>query len=341
MYYKPDINLAFSSVEYIHREVYYGWLFRYAHMNGASFFFLVVYLHIIRNLVFGSYAHPRQLVWFSGCIILFLMICTAFMGYVLPWGQMSLWGATVITNIVTAIPFVGVDIVEWFWGGFSVDDATLNRFYSLHFFLPFVILGLSIVHVILLHEFGSNNPLGVSSKQDYVNFFPGYIVKDFTSWMVFFWIFCYFVFFDPNYFSHPDNYILGNSLVTPSHIVPEWYFLPLYAVLRSIPNKLLGLVVLILFLLCFFFLPWFTGAFMFSRSLFFKKILQSFIYLFIVNLIVLGWIGGKPVEDPYLFIGQVSTFLYFFLYVCFFLCNYIEYRFYAYYISWINKFKKN
>lgn len=225
MFYKADINMAFTSVEYINRELYYGWLVRYIHMNGASIFFLVVYLHMSKHILYGSYTYPRQVLWFSGMIIFILMMATAFVGYVLPWGQMSLWGATVITNIFSAIPVIGIDFVYWLWGGLSVENATLSRFYSLHFLLPFVILALSFIHLVFLHEFGSNNPLGIISKTDNIPFYLNYIIKDLYSWICLFFFFSYFVFFNVNFFGHPDNYIAGDFMVTPTQIVPEWYFL--------------------------------------------------------------------------------------------------------------------
>jgi len=325
MYYKSDIGLAFGSIEYISREVYYGWLVRYIHMNGASVFFLVVYVHMLRNLLYNSYAYPRQILWVSGVIIFFCMIITAFLGYVLPWGQMSLWGATVITSIVTAVPVIGLDVVEWLWGGFSVDDATLNRFYSLHFLFPFIILGLSIVHIILLHEFGSNNPIGISAKQDSINFFPGYIIKDMYSWFMLFIFMGILVFFMPNLLGHPDNYILGNALVTPTHIVPEWYFLPLYAILRSIPSKLMGLVVLVFAILTLVLLPWIVGSVLLVRSIYFKPFLKYVMVIVVINCLLLGWVGGKPVEAPYYTIGQIVTFMYFVLFYSLFFINIIEF----------------
>lgn len=245
MHYTPHIDLAFSSVEHIMRDVNNGWLIRYIHANGASMFFIVVYCHIFRGLYYGSYMQPRQLLWCSGVIIFILMMGTAFMGYVLPWGQMSFWGATVITSLVTAVPVIGQYIVEWLWGGFIVDNATLNRFFSLHFFLPFIIAGLSLLHLALLHKDGSNNPLGISSASDKIPFYPYFVIKDTFAFFSFLLIFILFVFYFPNVLGHPDNYIPADSLHTPAHIVPEWYFLPFYAILRAIPDKLYGVILMI------------------------------------------------------------------------------------------------
>lgn len=325
MFYKADINMAFTSVEYINRELYYGWLVRYIHMNGASIFFLVVYLHMSKHILYGSYTYPRQVLWFSGMLIFFCMMATAFMGYVLPWGQMSLWGATVITNIFSAIPVIGVDFVYWLWGGLSVENATLSRFYSLHFLLPFVILGLSIIHLVFLHEFGSNNPLGIISRVDSMKFYLNYIIKDLYSWLLLLLFFGFFVFFHANYFGHPDNYILGDFMVTPNQIVPEWYFLPLYAILRSVPSKLGGLIVLGIAVLFFLFWPYFIGVFQAIRNSLFKPFLKVIIPLFFFNLLLLGWIGGQSVEPLYLFLGQLSIFVYFFFFVLLIFFNIIEF----------------
>ena len=254
MHYTPHIDYAFSSIEHIMRDVNNGWLIRYLHANGASIFFIVVYCHIFRGLYYGSYTKPRGLLWGSGVVIFILMMATAFMGYVLPWGQMSFWGVTVITNLFSAIPFIGKSIVEWLWGGFSVDNATLNRFFSLHYLLPFLIAGMTIVHLALLHQHGSNNPLGVDTKVNKIPFYPYFYVKDLLSFFFLLWLFSLFVFFHPNAMGHPDNYIPADSLQTPAHIVPEWYFLPFYAILRAIPHKVGGVVfmggsLVILFLL--------------------------------------------------------------------------------------------
>jgi len=322
MHYKSDIMLAFSSVEYILRDVKYGWLLRYLHSNGASFFFIVVYLHMLRSLLFGSYKYPRHLLWTSGVIIFVLMIATAFFGYILPWGQMSFRAATVIISVFSAIPLIGDEIIYWLWGGFSVDDATLNRFYSLHYLFPFLILALSIIHLIFLHEFGSNNPLGISFRSDGIFLAPYYIVKDMFGLNVILILMAFFIFWIPNYMGHPDNYILGNPLITPPHIVPEWYFSPLYAVLRSIPNKLLGVIGLAMAILALLFLPLIIGKWSLIRSLYFKPFIKMLIAVFVINCIILGWIGGQPVISPYYFIGQISTFVYFFNFFLFFIFSF-------------------
>jgi len=245
MHYTAHIDLAFSSVEHIMRDVNNGWLIRYAHANGASMFFIVVYCHIFRGLYYGSYIHPRELLWCSGVLMFILMMATAFMGYVLPWGQMSFWGATVITSLFTAIPFIGSVIVDWLWGGFTVSNATLNRFFSLHFFLPFALAGLSLLHLALLHKDGSNNPLGVDSHVDKISFYPYFFVKDLFAFFSFLFFFFIFLFYFPNILGHPDNYIPADPMQTPPHIVPEWYFLPYYAILRSIPDKLGGVLAIL------------------------------------------------------------------------------------------------
>ena len=311
MNYTAHIDYAFDSVERIMRDVNHGWLLRYIHMNGASFFFIVVYIHIFRGLYYGSYKAPREILWILGVLILLLMMATAFMGYVLPWGQMSFWGATVITNLFSAIPLVGESIVTWLWGGFSVDNPTLNRFFSLHFVLPFVIVGVVILHLVALHRFGSNNPIGidVKGKQDTIPFHPYYTIKDLFGLSVFATIFAAAVFFFPNFMGHPDNYIPANPMVTPAHIVPEWYFLPFYAILRSIPDKLGGVVAMVLAILILLFLP-FTNMSKLRSSAF--RPLYSFSYWFLVStFLLLGWVGQKPVETPFVEIGMVTTVLYF------------------------------
>lgn len=308
MHYTPHADLAFISVEHIMRDVNYGWLLRYMHLNGASFFFLVVYIHMFRGLYYGSFNKPRELLWIVGVIILFLMILTAFMGYVLPWGQMSFWAATVITNLASVVPFIGNLIVLWLWGGFSVDNATLNRFFSLHYLMPFVIVALVILHIIFLHEDGSSNPLGVSSAVDQIPF-PYYIVKDIYGIVWFAFFYAYFVFFEPNTLGHPDNYIPANPMVTPTHIVPEWYFLPFYAILRSVPNKTFGVVLLLASILVLIILPFFGSAQI--RSFTFRPLYKFLFWFFVVNCLLLGWIGGKPIESPYYELGQFFTIFYF------------------------------
>lgn len=313
MHYVPHVSLAFDSVEHIMRDVNYGWLIRYCHANGASVFFIVVYLHIFRGLYYGSYMHPRGWLWASGVLIFILMMATAFMGYVLPWGQMSFWGATVITNLFSAVPVYGGLIVEWLWGGFSVDQATLNRFYSLHYLLPFIIAGVTMLHLCLLHKYGSNNPLGINTDITSVPFYPYFYVKDFFSFWVFLFGYLSLVFFAPNMLGHPDNYIPANPMVTPAHIVPEWYFLPFYAILRSIPNKLGGVLAMFGAIAVWLLLPIINISS--SRSNIFKP-LTSLNYWFIVsNFLILGWIGQQPVEYPFMEIGMFSTLLYFLLFL--------------------------
>ena len=313
MHYTPHVDLAFLSVEHVMRDVNYGYFLRYAHANGASAFFFIVYLHMLKGLYFGSYAYPRQILWSSGVVILLVMIMTAFMGYVLPWGQMSFWAATVITNLFSAIPYIGLDLVYWVWGGFSIDNPTLNRFFSLHYLLPFVILGVVIFHLICLHNWGSNNPLGLNTKIDTFSFTPFFFLKDFSYLNVFLFGVSIFVFFFPNYLGHPDNYILANPLVTPNHIVPEWYFLPFYAILRALPDKLLGTVFLALSIIVLLVLPFFSTLTI--RSSYFKPFFQIFFWLFVVVGLTLGWVGGKPIEPTYYFVGQFSTFSYFFYFL--------------------------
>jgi len=311
MHYTPHVSLAFNSVEHIMRDVNYGWLLRYLHANGASMFFIVVYVHICRGLYFGSYKAPREILWWLGLVIFLLMMATAFMGYVLPWGQMSFWGATVITNLFSAFPVVGKSIVTWLWGGFSVDNATLNRFYSLHFLLPFAILGVVILHIVALHTSKSNNPLGIDIKgpQDTLPFHPYYTVKDLFGLGVFLTIFSLFVFFAPNYMGHADNYIPANPLVTPAHIVPEWYFLPYYAILRSVPDKLGGVVLMFGSILLMFAMPWLD--FSRVRSARFRPIYKQAYWVFVINAVILGYIGGQPPEGMYIVIGRIATTYYF------------------------------
>lgn len=309
MHYTPHVDLAFLSVEHIMRDVEGGWLLRYMHANGASMFFIVVYLHMFRGLYYASYVSPRETVWIVGVVLLLLMIITAFIGYVLPWGQMSFWGATVITSLASAIPVVGDTIVTWLWGGFSVDNATLNRFFSLHYLLPFIIAGASLVHLAALHQYGSNNPLGCLSTVDKISFYPYFYVKDLVGWVLFAIFFSIFVFYAPNYLGHPDNYIPANPMSTPPHIVPEWYFLPVYAILRSIPNKLGGVAAIALVFLCLFLLPWLNTSPI--RSSTFRPIHRKAFWVLVADCLLLGWIGQKPVEDPYVFVGQLATVVFF------------------------------
>jgi len=311
MHYTPNVDMAFASVEHIMRDVEGGWFLRYLHANGASMFFIVVYLHILRGLYYGSYASPRELVWIIGVVILLLMIITAFIGYVLPWGQMSFWGATVITSLASAIPVVGLDITYWLWGGFSVDNATLNRFFSLHYLLPFIIVGASIVHIAALHQYGSNNPLGTYAGVDKVSFYPYFYVKDLIGWVVFIVFFSVFIFFYPNTLGHPDNYIPANPMSTPAHIVPEWYFLPVYAILRSIPNKLGGVAAIGLVFACLFALPFLHTSPI--RSSTFRPIYKKLYWFLVADCVLLGWIGMQPVEAPYVIVGQIAS-VFFFVY---------------------------
>jgi quinol-cytochrome oxidoreductase complex cytochrome b subunit len=311
MQYTPHVDMAFNSVERIMRDVNQGWLIRYVHMNGASMFFLVVYIHIFRGLYYGSYKPPREVLWWLGLVILLLMMATAFMGYVLPWGQMSFWGATVITNLFSAIPLVGESIVTWLWGGFSIDNPTLNRFFSLHYLLPFVIVGVVVLHIVALHKVRSNNPLGVEIKgpKDSIPFHPYYTAKDFFGIGVFLIVFMGFVFFAPNYMGHPLNYVPANPLVTPPHIVPEWYFLPFYAILRSIPDKLLGVIAMFASILILFVLPWLDTSKV--RSARFRPVYKQLFWVFLADCILLGWVGAMPAEGHYLVIGRFATAYYF------------------------------
>lgn len=313
MHYVPHIDFAFNSVEHIMRDVNYGWMLRYIHANGASFFFIVVYIHIFRGLYYGSYIKPRDFLWCSGVIIFILMMATAFLGYVLPWGQMSFWGATVITNLFSVIPFIGKNIVNWLWGGFSVDNPTLNRFFSLHFFLPFLIAGFSLVHLILLHQYGSNNPLGFEIKSENIPFYPYYYVKDLFGVIVTFIIFFIFLSYYPNQLGHPDNYIMADPMKTPLHIVPEWYFLPFYAILRSIPNKTGGVIAMFSSLIILFLIPYIQSSEV--RSTLFRPLYKFFYWILVISFLLLGWIGQMPVEYPFIEIGILSMIYYFFFFL--------------------------
>ena len=309
MHYTPNVDFAFNSVEHIMRDVNNGWLIRYTHANVASFFFIFVYMHIGRGLYYGSYKSPRVLVWSIGTIILILMIATAFLGYVLPYGQMSLWGATVITNLLSAIPVFGQDIVELIWGGFSVNNATLNRFFSLHYLLPFLLAALAVAHLIALHVHGSSNPNGVTSNGDRYAMHPYFIFKDLVTIFAFFLILSIIVFFYPNLLGHSDNYIPADPMVTPASIVPEWYLLPFYAILRSIPNKLLGVVAMFGSLLILLILPLVDLSRI--RGSTFRPLMKLAFWFFVVDFFILMWIGSQHPNSPYLEIGQVATVFYF------------------------------
>ena len=311
MHYTPHVDHAFNSVEHIMRNVNHGWLIRYIHANGASMFFLAVYIHIFRGMYYGSYKAPREVLWILGVIIYLLMMAAAFMGYVLPWGQMSLWGATVITNLFGAIPLVGDSIATWLWGGFSVDNPTLNRFFSLHYLIPFLIFGIVILHIWALHVPGNNNPVGISVKsvQDTVPFHPYYTVKDGFALVVFMILFSYFVFFAPNVLGHADNYIPANPLVTPAHIVPEWYLLPFYAILRAVPDKLGGVIAMVGAIFILFVLPWLDTSKI--RSARYRPLFKQFFLIFVVNCLVLGYLGAMPAEGVYITLARISTIYYF------------------------------
>ncbi len=310
MHYTPNVLEAFDSVEHIMRDVNNGWLIRYLHSNTASAFFFIVYLHIGRGIYYGSYKAPRTLVWVIGTVILVLMMATAFLGYVLPYGQMSLWGATVITNLMSAIPWVGQDIVEFIWGGFSVNNATLNRFFSLHFVLPFVLAALALMHLIALHDSaGSGNPLGISANCDRLPFAPYFIFKDLITIFIFIIVLSIFVFFMPNALGDSENYVMANPMQTPPAIVPEWYLLPFYAILRSIPNKLLGVIAMFSALLILLAMPYTDMSKI--RGIQFRPFSKIAFYIFVANFLILMQLGAKHVESPFIELGQISTILYF------------------------------
>jgi ubiquinol-cytochrome c reductase cytochrome b subunit len=311
MNYTAHVDYAFASVERIMRDVDFGWLVRYIHMNGASFFFIVVYIHIFRGLYYGSYKAPRELLWILGVVILLLMMATAFMGYVLPWGQMSFWGATVITNLFSAIPLIGENIVTWLWGGFTVDNPTLNRFFSLHFLLPFVIAGVVILHIAALHQHGSNNPLGIDikNKGDTIPFHPYYTVKDLFGVGVLLTVFMAVVSYAPNYMGHPDNYVEANPLVTPPHIVPEWYFLPFYAILRAVPDKLGGVIAMFAAIAVLFVLPWLDRSPI--RSAKFRPVYFVLFWVLLADCILLGFCGANPPEGIWVVLSRIGTVYYF------------------------------
>ncbi len=311
MNYQPNTMLAFDSIQHIMRDVNYGWLLRYVHQNGASMFFIVVFVHIFRGMYYGSYKYPRELLWILGVALLLLMMATAFMGYVLPWGQMSYWGATVITNLFSAFPIVGEPIVTWLWGGFSVDQPTLNRFFSLHYLLPFVIVGVTFLHVVALHITGSNNPLGIDVKtpQDTLPFHPYYTAKDSVGLCVYLLVFACLVFFAPNLLGDPNNFIPANPLQTPADIVPEWYFLPFYAILRSVPNKLGGVCMMFGSIAVLFILPWLDTSKV--RSARFRPIYRKLIWVWVLAVVALGICGANKPEGIYVVVGRVATAYYF------------------------------
>ena len=326
MHYTPHVDMAFNSVEHIMRDVNYGWLLRYMHANGASMFFIAVYIHIFRGMYFGSYKAPREVLWMIGVLIYLVMMATAFMGYVLPWGQMSFWGAKVITNLFSAIPFFGDTITTWLWGGYSVDNPTLNRFFSLHFLLPFVLVGLVGLHIWALHVPGNNNPTGVNvkSSQDTVSFHPYYTMKDAFAICVFMMFYSAFTFFSPNYLGHAVNYMPANPLATPAHIVPEWYYLPFYAILRAIPDKLGGVIAMFGSILILFLLPWLDTSRV--RSGTYRPIFKQIFWIFVLVCITLGFAGSGPPDNYFLsheaappdewhltykLVGQIATVCYF------------------------------
>jgi ubiquinol-cytochrome c reductase cytochrome b subunit len=311
MHYTPHVDMAFQSVEHIMRDVNYGWLLRYMHANGASMFFIAVYIHMFRGMYYGSYKAPREILWMIGVVIYLIMMATAFMGYVLPWGQMSFWGAKVITNLFSAIPFVGDAITTWLWGGFAVDNPTLNRFFSLHYLLPFVLAAVVGLHIWALHVTGNNNPTGVSVKgqQDTLPFHPYYTMKDAFAIVVFMMFYAAWVFFSPNYLGHAINYEVANPLSTPAHIVPEWYYLPFYAILRAIPDKLGGVIAMFGSILILFALPWLDTSKVRSGN--YRPLFKGFFWIFVVVCIALGYLGSKPAEGAYVIWSRILTAYYF------------------------------
>jgi quinol-cytochrome oxidoreductase complex cytochrome b subunit len=311
MHYTPQSDLAFASIEHIMRDVNYGWLIRYAHANGASMFFIALYIHMFRAFYYGSYKEPREVLWILGVLIYLLTIATAFLGYVLPWGQMSFWGATVITSLFSAIPLVGESITTWLWGGFAVDNATLNRFFALHYLLPFMIAGVVVLHIWALHVFGSNNPAGLEARsaKDTLPFHPYFTIKDGFALVCFLLFYAWFVFYVPNYLGHADNYIEANPMQTPAHIVPEWYYLPFYAILRSIPSKLGGTVAMFAAVLIIVFVPWLDTSRIKSAT--YRPLYKIFFWLFVACCVLLGYMGSKPPEGIYVVAARLLTVYYF------------------------------
>uniref|UniRef100_A0AAU7E4Z9 Cytochrome b n=1 Tax=Kinosternon scorpioides consors TaxID=3035466 RepID=A0AAU7E4Z9_9SAUR len=307
MHYSSDMSLAFSSITHTIRDVHYGWLIRNLHANGASLFFMCIYVHIGRGIYYGSYLYKET--WNTGVMLLLLTMATAFMGYVLPWGQMSFWGATVITNLLSAIPYIGTSLVQWIWGGFSVDNATLTRFFTLHFLLPFTIAGLAMMHLLFLHETGSNNPTGLNPNTDKIPFHPYFSYKDLLGVTLMLALLLMLTLFSPNLLGDPDNFIPANPLITPPHIKPEWYFLFAYAILRSIPNKLGGVLALLSSILILFMLP--TLHTSKQRATMFRPFTQILFWMLAADLLILTWIGGQPVETPFILIGQMASITYF------------------------------
>nr|YP_010949707.1 cytochrome b [Psenes maculatus]YP_010949733.1 cytochrome b [Ariomma regulus]WMI35533.1 cytochrome b [Psenes maculatus]WMI35559.1 cytochrome b [Ariomma regulus] len=314
MHYTPDVESAFASVAHICRDVNFGWLIRNLHANGASFFFICIYLHIGRGLYYGSYLYKET--WNVGVVLLLLVMMTAFVGYVLPWGQMSFWGATVITNLLSAVPYVGTMLVEWIWGGFSVDNATLTRFFAFHFLFPFVIAAFSVLHLLFLHETGSNNPIGLNSNADKISFHPYFSYKDLLGFAVLLIALASLALFSPNLLGDPDNFTPANPMVTPPHIKPEWYFLFAYAILRSIPNKLGGVLALLASILVLMVVPFLHTSK--QRALTFRPVSQFLFWTLVADVVILTWIGGMPAEQPFIIIGQVASVLYFSLFLVFF-----------------------
>nr|YP_010946295.1 cytochrome b [Allacta robusta]WGO57013.1 cytochrome b [Allacta robusta] len=310
MHYCPNIEMAFNSINHICRDVNHGWMLRIIHTNGASMFFICLYMHVGRGMYYGSYNFHNT--WSIGVMILLLTMATAFMGYVLPWGQMSFWGATVITNLLSAIPYMGIELVQWIWGGFAVDNATLNRFFTFHFILPFIIIAMVMIHLMFLHQTGSNNPLGLNSNINKIPFHPYFTIKDLMGFIITLMLMTILIFKDPYILSDPDNFTPANPLITPIHIQPEWYFLFAYAILRSIPNKLGGVIALMMSIMILFIMPLFKSKF---RSMQFYPLNQLLFWIMMNNIILLTWIGARPVEEPFIITGQFLTITYFMYYM--------------------------